>query len=749
MSLKLSFKELRIYRRVVFVVFVFCMMATFSFFATRGMHETSAASVSGFSAGNIMSDAVMANYNSMSKDDIQRFLTAKNPCNDRDYNKYLRLKSSYPNNSWHFEDGHFICLSEERFGNGNTIGSGQTAAEIIYQAAQDYKINPQVLLVLLQKEQGLITDTYPNKVQYEIAAGFGCPDSASVCDEKYYGLKNQIRAAAALFREVLNGGWSNYPAHKTVYIQYNPNANCGGTHVYIENYATSALYRYTPYQPNSSALNAGYGTGDVCGAYGNRNFYLYFTDWFGDTHISIKGDSVAIPDGVYSFAFKGTNKYLEIADSTARNGSNVQVWEKKEDRPQQWKVTYRDGYYTIADPKTGKVLDLSDSGTENGNNIKVWDHDTNTCAQRWKIYRTPDNYLTFESACMMGSVLDVSDGKNANGANVQIWTTANVNAQKWTLYSEKTLDDGIYTIRSAVAPNKDIDLSNAGNFNGANIQIWSSDKVLAQRWFFQYHADGGYYTITNPATGKRFDLSGAVLSNGNNVQTWSADNATCAQKWRIHKSTKGYTITSMCSVNKALDLSNASTKNGNNIQIWSYDRNALAQVWQITPEPEIADGDYVVQSALNKNKVVDLSNNGNQNGNKIQIWNRDSNAKAQEWTIKRNQKTGLYEIYHTQSGKVFDVDGANMANTTRIQLYQSNSTCAQQWRPIALNGGYYTFFSACSLGKVIDVANGSTDNGSMLWIYNSNNTSAQKWSLTPIKSAVTRSIEFDNEVNSE
>lgn len=282
MSLKLDFKELNIYRCVAFLVFVFCMMASFSFLAVRGMQKSSAASLANFKPGNIINDSTMSNYNSMSKDDIQRFLTSKNPCNDRDYNKYLRLKAAYPNNSWHFDNGHFICLSEERFGDGETIGSGQTAAEIIYQAAQDYKINPQVLLVLLQKEQGLITDTYPNKVQYRAATGFGCPDTAA-CSTKYYGFKNQVRNAASMFREVLNGGWSNYPAYNTVYVQYNPNANCGGSHVYIENRATSALYRYTPYQPNSSALNAGYGTGDVCGAYGNRNFYLYFTDWFGNT----------------------------------------------------------------------------------------------------------------------------------------------------------------------------------------------------------------------------------------------------------------------------------------------------------------------------------------------------------------------------------------------------------------------------------------------------------------------------------
>lgn len=50
----------------------------------------------------------------------------------------------------------------------------------------------------------------------------------------------------------------------------------------IRNQATASLYNYTPYQPNAAALAAGYGTGDACSSYGNRNFWNYFSDWFGN-----------------------------------------------------------------------------------------------------------------------------------------------------------------------------------------------------------------------------------------------------------------------------------------------------------------------------------------------------------------------------------------------------------------------------------------------------------------------------------
>ena len=232
--------------------------------------SSSAADIRNFDPGNIMSDAVMSNKSTMSIQDIQNFLNSKNYCDNRN----VHMAAWYPHLQYNIKDGRFVCMARDSF-------NGKSAAQIIWQVAQDYSINPQFLIVLLEKEQGLITDTWPNHIQYRSATGFGCPDTAP-CDSQYFGLENQLRQAANLFRTVLNGGWSNYPVGNT-YVQYHPNAACGGSIINIQNRATSALYRYTPYQPNQSALSAGYGTGDSCGAYGNRNTWRLFTDWFGGT----------------------------------------------------------------------------------------------------------------------------------------------------------------------------------------------------------------------------------------------------------------------------------------------------------------------------------------------------------------------------------------------------------------------------------------------------------------------------------
>ncbi|MDO5343402.1 MAG: hypothetical protein Q4F02_00610 [Candidatus Saccharibacteria bacterium] len=243
----------------------------------------------------------MSNKDTMSVEHIQTFLRSKNPCN----NTNIKLAQRYPHLTYNIRNGKFVCMAEETF-------NGETAAQIIWQAAQDYTINPRVIIVLLEKEQGLITDTWPNHIQYRSATGFGCPDTAA-CDSQYYGLKNQIRHAAKLFRSVLDGGWTNYPVGPN-YIRFSPVATCGGTTVNVKNRATSALYRYTPYQPNQAALRAGYGLGDNCSAYGNRNFYALFHDWFGST-TDIVWEKMSQP------------RWMSIAKDTRKMDLSDQNWQ--------------------------------------------------------------------------------------------------------------------------------------------------------------------------------------------------------------------------------------------------------------------------------------------------------------------------------------------------------------------------------------------------------------------------------------
>lgn len=227
----------------------------------------------GFNPGLIIADDEMTDSASLTTDEIQDFLDTRGAGCSGD--SCLATKTFDTND----EKKDSLC-------DGYTKASGQTAAQIISGVATSCGINPKVLIVMLQKEQGLVTAANPTDKNYTIAMGLSCPDDGD-CDATYYGFFNQVFGAAhrlkyyqAHFKDY------NYRPKQTAYIQYNPDESCGGTKVYIENDATAMLYNYTPYQPNKAALeglaDGSGGEGDSCSTYGNRNFTLFYNAWFGD-----------------------------------------------------------------------------------------------------------------------------------------------------------------------------------------------------------------------------------------------------------------------------------------------------------------------------------------------------------------------------------------------------------------------------------------------------------------------------------
>lgn len=272
------------------------VLATFFSVAWFSDLKVAAVSTSDWKAGYIISDPLFFNGNAMSIDKIQAFLNGQVGSCDTWGNKI------YSGNTTRAQYGTsigvpppYICVKDfyenptthaTNFNPSASIPVGaKSAAQIIYEASVRYNINPQVILVTIKKEaaNNLLSDDWPFLSQYRSAMGYGCPDTAP-CDAEYYGFYNQVENAAKQFRR-----YANYPQEyryktgQTNFIQYNPNAACSGTNVLIESQATAGLYNYTPYQPNAAALANLYGTGDSCSAYGNRNFWRIWSDWFGST----------------------------------------------------------------------------------------------------------------------------------------------------------------------------------------------------------------------------------------------------------------------------------------------------------------------------------------------------------------------------------------------------------------------------------------------------------------------------------
>lgn len=329
--------------------------------------KLSALTGSDFNPGNIISGAVFTNSGSMNVNEVQNFLSSKVTCdlNGSTLRSYYYNPTTHEVNNGgtyittsravygqHYAEwynahpysgyitnqsvGPYVCLpgyiENPTTGQTNlqnptvTVPGGQSAAQIILNAAQANGINPQVLLVTLQKEQGLITDDWPWTNEYTEALGFNCPDTpnGAACSG-YGGFYQQVNAAAAQYRNYLNNPNSfNYVVGNNT-ILYNVRTSCSlSSVVNIQNQATAALYDYTPYQPDSSVLAqtnptgssngpGGAVAGDACGSYGNRNFWWYFNTWFGSTQTTIP----------YAWTFTSNANYSDAARTIPYSPTNT------------------------------------------------------------------------------------------------------------------------------------------------------------------------------------------------------------------------------------------------------------------------------------------------------------------------------------------------------------------------------------------------------------------------------------------
>jgi LysM repeat protein len=251
-----------------------------------------AANAAWFNPGQIISDSAFYTSGTMSATDIQRFLNGKVAA--------CRADPTRPG-----------CLKDYRLSTPAVAGvagrcaslpakTNVSAAEIIYDVSIACGISPKVLLVKLQKEQGLVTSTNPSARAYEFALGMDCPDTPAGCSAASAGFFWQLYKGAGQLQWYSNpaGSFTWLKPGRTISRPYQANnPGCGAQSFVLENKATAALYYYTPYVPNQTALGNLYGVGDVCSAYGNRNFFRDYTDWFGSPiggSFLLKGDAADV-----------------------------------------------------------------------------------------------------------------------------------------------------------------------------------------------------------------------------------------------------------------------------------------------------------------------------------------------------------------------------------------------------------------------------------------------------------------------
>ena len=189
-----------------------------------------------FNPNNIISDTELEEYTSLSQDSIQRFLESKHS---------------------------FLAKFTEVID-----GVRKQASQIIFEESQIYKINPKVILAMLQKEQSLITDKSPSQNQLDWATGFAVCDSCSKSDlTPFKGFYNQVSDFAEKVRVNYLRDLKSLGKTLTGWGPYRTKTTLDGYKVTPANNATAVLYTYNPYHG-----------GDKIGA--NFNFWKIWQRYF-------------------------------------------------------------------------------------------------------------------------------------------------------------------------------------------------------------------------------------------------------------------------------------------------------------------------------------------------------------------------------------------------------------------------------------------------------------------------------------
>ena len=254
------------------------LLALLTSFGLTAIQPSTALDGKNFDPGLIISDSVFFDFGTMTASDIQRFLDTQVPVCESSPTGTPCLKNYKTDTPEKIaEVGKCKYLKPEK---------KISAAEIIYNISRACGINPRVLLVMLQKEQGLVQARIPSPYMYRAAMGYGCPDSdPGICGKVWTGLFNQMYKAAGQLQWYgdPNGSFTFLRPGRQVSISYHPDAdrNCKKQTFTLKNQATANLYYYTPFVPNEAALGNLRGLGDRCSSYGNRNFWRFYWDWFG------------------------------------------------------------------------------------------------------------------------------------------------------------------------------------------------------------------------------------------------------------------------------------------------------------------------------------------------------------------------------------------------------------------------------------------------------------------------------------
>lgn len=456
------------------------------------------------------------------------------------------------------------------------------------------------------------------------------------------------------------------------------------------------------------------------------------------------GQSDSLAPGVYTISSAvSTGQVVDVNAGATYSGANVQIYENNDSGAQIWRIDLdHSGYYTFTNIQSNKVLDVNAGLAVNGNNVQQYAANQ-TMAQKW-IVKKADIGFVIASALNNQYVLDLAGANSANGSNIQIYQSNNTKAQRWFfnkyITKEQEMDSMAAMNKNLVAngqyyivnsqTGQVLSVYGQSTSNQANVDLEKNYQASSQVWEIS-HDSKGYITFKNIGSGKVLDVAGANTASGTNLQIYES-NGTRTQKWVVRKDGSNFEIIS------ALDPDRAIAQSGSNAQISVQNSSLAAEKWILKKAEDlrtrldqiaknnlnvVADGAYVIRSALNEKMVLDVNAGSTANGANIQVYEYNG-SNAQKFLITNDAK-GYVTIKNIGSGKFVSVDGKGWNGNNVMQSAQSNGW-NQKWIIVKTNNTYQ-IVSALNDSFVLDVTAALAMNGTNIQIYESNGTKAQQF----------------------
>ena len=341
-----------------------------------------------------------------------------------------------------------------------------------------------------------------------------------------------------------------------------------------------------------------------------------------------------------------------------------------------------------------------------------------------------DGIYTIKSALNEQYVLDIEASSQKDGGNLELWNNGNTDNQRFIL---KYLGDGTYSI-VALHSKKAIDVEEGRKEKGTNILQWSYHGGNNQRWIIKSTGNGNF-NIISKGNGLYLDIPNSKAGNGSNVQVWTQNGAKNQEfkfvKRDDNKGTKTidngiYLIESSTDTSKTLEIPRSSLVTGEKLGVWNKN-STVNQKFEFT----YRDNGYYTISAVHSDKYLDISEGSKNDGAEVIQWNYHG-GNNQQWKIQ-DAGNGYFNIISRCNGLYLTIDGTSVKtckeNASLIQKFKLEKPETTITGEKTIEDGRYIIASKVNTSYVIDIPASSTKNGEIIEIWRNRLTDNQKFDV--------------------